>query len=41
MRPADLAAKVLQIAKLHRVSEHTVRTIREREAVVIASENDA
>ena len=29
-------AKVLQIAKLHRVSEHTVRAIRERESVAIA-----
>jgi hypothetical protein len=33
---ADPDAKVLQIAKLHRVSEHTVRAIREREAVAIA-----
>jgi hypothetical protein len=33
---ADPDAKVLQIAKLHRVSEHTVRATREREAVAIA-----
>jgi hypothetical protein len=33
---ADPDAKVLPIAKLHRVSEHTVRAIREREAVAIA-----
>jgi hypothetical protein len=33
---ADPDAKVLQIAKLHHVSEHTVRAIREREAVAIA-----
>ena len=33
---ADPDAKVLQIAKLHRVSEHTVRAIRAREAVAIA-----
>ena len=33
---ADPNAKVLQIAKLHRVSEHTVRAIREREAVALA-----
>ena len=33
---ADPDAKVLQIAKLYRVSEHTVRAIREREAVAIA-----
>jgi hypothetical protein len=33
---ADPDAKVLQIAKLHRVSEHTVHAIREREAVAIA-----
>jgi hypothetical protein len=33
---ADPDAKILQIAKLHRVSEHTVRAIRERESVAIA-----
>jgi len=33
---ADPDAKVLQIAKLHRVSEHTVRAIKAREAVAIA-----
>jgi hypothetical protein len=33
---ADPDAKVEQIAKLHRVSTHTVRAIREREAVAIA-----
>jgi hypothetical protein len=33
---ADPHAKVEQIAKLHRVSTHTVRAIREREAVAIA-----
>jgi hypothetical protein len=33
---ADPDAKVLQIAQLHRVSEHTVRAIRARETVAIA-----
>ena len=33
---ADPDATVMHIAKLHRVSEHTVRAIREREAVAIA-----
>jgi hypothetical protein len=33
---ADPDAKVMHIAKRHRVSEHTVRAIREREAVAIA-----
>jgi transposase-like protein len=33
---ADPDAKVMHIAKRHRVSEHTVRTIREREAIAIA-----
>ena len=33
---ADPDATVFQIAKLHRVSEHTVRAIRAREAVAIA-----
>src|SRR5215831_4431323 len=33
---ADPGATVMHIAKRHRVSEHTVRAIREREAVAIA-----
>jgi transposase-like protein len=33
---ADPDAKIEHIAKLHRVSTHTVRAIREREAVAIA-----
>jgi hypothetical protein len=33
---ADPAAAVMHIAKRHRVSEHTVRAIRAREAVAIA-----
>jgi hypothetical protein len=33
---ADPDATVMHIAKRHRVSEHTVRAIREREAVAIA-----
>jgi hypothetical protein len=33
---ADPGAAVMHIAKLHRVSEHTVRAIRAREAVAIA-----
>ena len=33
---ADPDARIERIAKLHRVSTHTVRAIREREAVAIA-----